>query len=197
MIVGLTLPPVASGPPERSRHPHLPEVRRTGADQGREPRSAAAVHHLGRPRLPHGLRQRLVLRRRLSSDRRRDDHPHCHAGAREFVAVQRVSERRAESDHRVGAGVAADGVAGGVAQRVCEPLRTTVGAFTVVNLYPVPVTYSAEQESRTFGSLKVNGNLRLPGDWETRVSSIYLAPDLFPQAALAVATRWMLACGRA
>ena len=75
--------------------------------------------------------------------------------------------------------------------------HTTVGAFTVVNLYPVPVTYSTEQESRTSGSLKVNGNVRLSGDWERHVSSIYLAPDLFPQAALAVATCWVWACGRA
>ncbi|MBP9898726.1 MAG: TonB-dependent receptor [Gemmatimonadales bacterium] len=62
--------------------------------------------------------------------------------------------------------------------------RTSIGAFTVVNLYPVPVTYSAAKTSLTSGSLKVNANLRLPGDWETRVSSIYLAPDLFPQGRI-------------
>jgi outer membrane receptor protein involved in Fe transport len=62
--------------------------------------------------------------------------------------------------------------------------RTTIGAFTVVNLYPVPVTYSAEQTSLTSGSVKVNANLRMPGGWETRLSSIYLAPDLFPQGRI-------------
>ena len=62
--------------------------------------------------------------------------------------------------------------------------RTSIGAFTVVNLYPVPVTFSAAKTSLTSGSLKVNGNLRLPGNWETRVSSIYLAPDLFPQGRI-------------
>lgn len=62
--------------------------------------------------------------------------------------------------------------------------RTSIGAFTVVNLYPVPVTYSAAKTSLTSGSLKVNANLRLPGNWETRVSSIYLAPDLFPQGRI-------------
>jgi hypothetical protein len=46
------------------------------------------------------------------------------------------------------------------------------------------VTYSAEQTSLTSGSLKVNANLRLPGEWETRLSSIYLAPDLFPQGRI-------------
>jgi outer membrane receptor protein involved in Fe transport len=62
--------------------------------------------------------------------------------------------------------------------------RTTIGAFTVVNRYPVPVTYSAERTSLTSGSFKVNANIRLPGAWETRLSSIYLAPDLFPQGRI-------------
>ena len=37
----------ARRPSERSRHPHLPQVRRAGADQGRQPCAAAAVLHVG------------------------------------------------------------------------------------------------------------------------------------------------------
>jgi outer membrane receptor protein involved in Fe transport len=62
--------------------------------------------------------------------------------------------------------------------------RTTIGAFSVLNLYPVPVPYTATQESLTSGNLKLNTTLRLPAEWEARVASIYLAPDLFPQGRL-------------
>lgn len=62
--------------------------------------------------------------------------------------------------------------------------RTTIGAFSVVNRYPVPVAYAAEEASLTSGNLKINALLQLPGGWETKVSSIYLAPDLFPQGRI-------------
>ncbi|MEZ4376901.1 MAG: TonB-dependent receptor [Gemmatimonadales bacterium] len=62
--------------------------------------------------------------------------------------------------------------------------RTTIGAFTVVNRYPVPVTYSAEAASLTSGNLKINASLLLPGGTEAKVTSSYLAPDLFPQGRI-------------
>lgn len=62
--------------------------------------------------------------------------------------------------------------------------RTTIGAFSVLNRYPVPVTYTANRESLISGNFKVNANLMLPGRIDTRVSSIYLAPDLFPQGRI-------------
>ena len=62
--------------------------------------------------------------------------------------------------------------------------RNTMGAFTVVNQYPVPVTYSAARQRLVSGNVKVNASVMLPGDWDTRVSSIYLAPDLLPQGRI-------------
>ncbi len=51
-----------------------------------------------------GLQDQLVdgepLRRRVSPHRRRDHHPHRHAGTRERAPVQRLPECRAELEHR-------------------------------------------------------------------------------------------------
>lgn len=71
--------------------------------------------------------------------------------------------------------------------------RTTIGAFSVLNRYPVPVTYRADKESLVSGTFKVNANLMLPGRIDARVSSIYLAPDLFPQGR--VGARYALDVG--
>jgi outer membrane receptor protein involved in Fe transport len=62
--------------------------------------------------------------------------------------------------------------------------RTTIGGFSVVNQYPVPVTYTANRESLLSGNFKVNASLMLPAGIDARVSSIYLAPDLFPQGRI-------------
>jgi outer membrane receptor protein involved in Fe transport len=62
--------------------------------------------------------------------------------------------------------------------------RSTVDAFSVVNLYPVPVTYSAERQQITSGNVKLNALLTLPHLWQAQVSSIYLAPDLLPQGRI-------------
>lgn len=62
--------------------------------------------------------------------------------------------------------------------------RSTFGAFSVVNRYPVPVLYSAERASMLSGNVKLNATLRLPGELETRLTSIYLAPDLLPQGRI-------------
>ena len=71
--------------------------------------------------------------------------------------------------------------------------RTTIGAFSVLNRYPVPVTYRADKESLVSGTFKVNANLMLPRRIDARVSSIYLAPDLFPQGR--VGARYALDVG--
>ncbi len=62
--------------------------------------------------------------------------------------------------------------------------RKSVDAFSVVNQYPVPVRYSAEQQQLTSGSVKVNAVMKLPRDWQTQVSNVYLAPDLLPQGRI-------------
>lgn len=62
--------------------------------------------------------------------------------------------------------------------------RRTIDAFSVVNQYPVPVRYTAPRETLTSGTVKVNALLRLPGDWQTQISNVYLAPDLLPQGRI-------------
>ncbi|MEO8564443.1 MAG: TonB-dependent receptor [bacterium] len=59
--------------------------------------------------------------------------------------------------------------------------RRTIGAFSVVNQYPVPVRYSAPRRQLTSGIVKANATITLPGDWQTQLSNVYLAPDLLPQ----------------
>ncbi len=62
--------------------------------------------------------------------------------------------------------------------------KKSVDAFSVVNQYPVPVRYTAEQQQLTSGSVKVNAVMKLPRDWQTQVSNVYLAPDLLPQGRI-------------
>lgn len=59
--------------------------------------------------------------------------------------------------------------------------RKAVDAFSVVNQYPVPVPYSAARQQLTSGNVKLNAVIKLPYDWQTQVSTVYLAPDLLPQ----------------
>ncbi len=62
--------------------------------------------------------------------------------------------------------------------------RSTFAAFSVVNQYPVPTTYTAEKQQLTSGNFKLNATVKLPGNWETQISSVYLAPDLLPQGRI-------------
>lgn len=62
--------------------------------------------------------------------------------------------------------------------------RRSIDAFTVVNLYPVPVTYSSASQQLTSGNVKLNAVIKLPGDWQTQLSNTYLAPDLLPQGRI-------------
>ena len=62
--------------------------------------------------------------------------------------------------------------------------RNTIDAFSVVNLYPVRNLFSANQEQLLSGNVKVNGLFHLPGQLETQLTIIYLAPDLVPQGRI-------------
>lgn len=62
--------------------------------------------------------------------------------------------------------------------------RNRFDAFSVVNQYPVPVTYSSKAQQLTSGNIKMAASFRLPGNWETQVSGIWLAPDLLPQGRI-------------
>lgn len=62
--------------------------------------------------------------------------------------------------------------------------RRTVDAFTVINRYPVPVTYSADRQQLTSGNAKLNAVVALPFGWQTQLSGVYLAPELLPQGRI-------------
>ncbi len=62
--------------------------------------------------------------------------------------------------------------------------RNTVGAFTVVNRYPTPVSYAATQQQIVSGNVKLNAAIKFSGGWDARVTSVYLAPDLLPQGRI-------------
>jgi len=60
----------------------------------------------------------------------------------------------------------------------------TIDAFSVVNRYPVPVTFAAAREALTTGTVKVNAVFTLRGNLQAQVSNVYLAPDLLPQGRI-------------
>lgn len=62
--------------------------------------------------------------------------------------------------------------------------QNKIDAFTVENLYPVPVIYTAEKEELISGNVKVNGVFKFPKFAEMQVTGIYLAPDLLPQGRI-------------
>lgn len=62
--------------------------------------------------------------------------------------------------------------------------RNTMNAFSVVNQYPVPSTYSAPRAQLTSGNLKVNAFFRLPRESQLQLSNLYQAADLLPQGRI-------------
>jgi outer membrane receptor protein involved in Fe transport len=62
--------------------------------------------------------------------------------------------------------------------------RRTADAFSVVNRYPQPVSYSAAREALTSGNVKLDVGLKLPREWQAQLSNVYLAPDLLPQGRI-------------
>lgn len=59
-----------------------------------------------------------------------------------------------------------------------------IAAFTVNNLYPTPVTFTAEKESIYSGSVKMTNNFTLPKNVTLQVILTYLAPDVIPQGKI-------------
>ncbi len=62
--------------------------------------------------------------------------------------------------------------------------QNTINAFMVTNKYPVPTTYSDEEQQLTSGNIKLNTQLHLPKGLEAQVSAVYLAPDIIPQGTI-------------
>ncbi|MBB2149265.1 TonB-dependent receptor domain-containing protein [Pedobacter gandavensis] len=58
-------------------------------------------------------------------------------------------------------------------------------AFTVENLYPVPVIYTAQKDELISGNVKLNGLFKFPKFAEFQLTGVYLAPDLIPQGRIA------------
>ena len=63
--------------------------------------------------------------------------------------------------------------------------QNKIDAFTVENLYPVPVIYTAEKDELISGNLKLNALMKFPKFAELQLTAIYLAPDLVPQGRIA------------
>ena len=62
--------------------------------------------------------------------------------------------------------------------------HNTIGAFTVQNKYPIPVTYSAGKQTNYSGNIKLNGIFHLPKKLDIQLTGIYLAPDIIPQGKI-------------
>lgn len=71
--------------------------------------------------------------------------------------------------------------------------RNQIDAFTVVNLYPVENTFTADRQEVYSGNAKLNFNFKFGKTGEAQVSAIYLAPDIIPQGT--ISSRFALNCG--
>lgn len=60
-----------------------------------------------------------------------------------------------------------------------------IGAFSVNNKYPVPVTFNAERRQNYTGNVKLNNIFRFPNNLDVQLTAIYLAPDIIPQGEIA------------
>ncbi|MCY7423032.1 MAG: TonB-dependent receptor family protein [Chitinophagaceae bacterium] len=62
--------------------------------------------------------------------------------------------------------------------------RNQVNGFTVLNLYPVRNTFTAETESLISGNFKVNATAHLKRKIDVQFSAVYLAKDIIPQGEI-------------
>jgi len=59
-----------------------------------------------------------------------------------------------------------------------------INAFTVNNLYPVPNTFSAEEQQVYSGNIKLNNQFHFTKKLDAQISLVYLAPDIIPQGKI-------------
>ena len=62
--------------------------------------------------------------------------------------------------------------------------QNTINAFSVINKYPVPTTYTADKQQLVSGNVKLNSLAHLSNGFDVQVSAVYLAPDLIPQGRI-------------
>ena len=59
-----------------------------------------------------------------------------------------------------------------------------INAFSVKNLYPVPNTFSAEEQQVYSGNIKLNNQFHFTKKLDAQISLVYLAPDIIPQGKI-------------
>jgi outer membrane receptor protein involved in Fe transport len=59
-----------------------------------------------------------------------------------------------------------------------------IDAFTVLNLYPVAHTFTADKQEIYSGNVKLNNSFKLSKDFDAQLTAVYLAPDLIPQGKI-------------
>lgn len=59
-----------------------------------------------------------------------------------------------------------------------------INAFSAINLYPTPITYTSEKQEIYSGSIKLNLQMKIAGKTDVQVAATYLAPDLIPQGRI-------------
>ena len=62
--------------------------------------------------------------------------------------------------------------------------RNQINAFTVVNLYPAPNTFSAAEQKIFSGNIKLNNTFRFKRNYDAQLTAVYLAPDIIPQGEI-------------
>ncbi len=62
--------------------------------------------------------------------------------------------------------------------------KNTISAFSIENVYPLNVPFSAMTTEIYSGNLKINALFKLARQWDVQLTNIYLAPDLIPQGRI-------------
>lgn len=62
--------------------------------------------------------------------------------------------------------------------------RNQIDAFSVENLYPQPVVFSAGRQTAVSGNLKFNNTFKFSKGFDGQLTAFYLAPDIIPQGKI-------------
>ncbi|WP_228383992.1 TonB-dependent receptor domain-containing protein [Chryseobacterium sp. JM1] len=62
--------------------------------------------------------------------------------------------------------------------------RNQINAFSVENLYPQPVVFSADIQTAVSGNLKFNNTFKFSKGFDAQLTAVYLAPDIIPQGKI-------------
>jgi outer membrane receptor protein involved in Fe transport len=62
--------------------------------------------------------------------------------------------------------------------------RNQINAFSVENLYPQPVLFSAEKQTAVSGNIKFNNIFKFSNGFDAQLTVVYLAPDIIPQGRI-------------